>query len=530
MRLTDYWEIVRRRRSQFLVPFLVVFGSAVALAFLLPPTYRSEATFLVQRQSVPQNMIETTVNSYVEEQIEQIRQRLVTRSNLLEIARKFNLYPEQIENDKDAVVSDLREKVEVEMVDVRASDPDRKSGSQQITTIGFTVAFSAPTAETAQAATDELAKRFLAEHQARRDAQAAEVSAFLQIEAEQLETEINSLEKELASFKQQELRQLPELMSTNLRLFEKTEQDIEDTEERIRGLQERIEVARAELSLTPAHEAVTNAQGERILTGSERLSVLTAEYFQASSRYSAQHPDIIRLTREIRMLAEQVGNEGRAEELMNRLINLQDQLRDARLQYSDDHPEVQRLERAVSAVQRGFQTEVVRSGADGGPRVAPDNPRYVALQTQIDSSESALQAERQKLQDLRTRLDEYEERLFQTPAVERDFKSITRNYETALEQYAQLRDKQRRANLARNLESGEGGEKFVLSGSAYLPVLPDSPNRIGIGLLGMLFALVGGIGAVALAEHMDHTVRNARMVVASLGVPPLAVIPRIRAR
>lgn len=531
MGLSDYWEIVKRRKFAFILPFAAVLGIAAALAFTLPPTYRSEATFLVQRQSVPQDMVATTINSYVEEQIEQIRQRLVARQNLLEIAENFGLYQEELANDRDETIQKMRQDVEVEMVDVRASDPDRRT-SEQVTTIAFTVAFSAPEARIARDATNELAARFLDEHEARRDTQAEEVEMFLAEQAEELEAEIAQLEAELASFKQEELNQLPELMATNLRLFENAEQDIETSELRIRELQEQINVTRAELSLTPPYESRVNADGERVMSPGERLSVLTAEYFAASARYSSQHPDIRRMQRDIRLLTDQLGgNQIDADAMLADLVNLEDELRGARLSYGESHPEVQRLEREVSVMQGQFQQKVsevvTRSGFQAA---APDNPRYVALATQLESNESALAAERAKLADLRVRLVEYETRLFQTPAVERDFRSLTRNYETALGQYAELREKQRSAELARKLESGESGEKFILSQSAYMPVFPDSPNRVGILLLGFFLAGVAGIGFVVMTEYLDKTVRSARQVAATLGVPPLVVIPEVRAK
>lgn len=526
LNLSDYWTILWRRKVAFLIPFVLIFGGALALAFMLPPTYKSEVTFLVQRQSVPQNMVASTVSSYVQEQIEQIRQQIVTRDNLIEFAEKIGIYPEELQQEPGEVVSKLRDSIEVEMVDVRASDPERRT-NEQITTIAFTVSFSAPTARLAQAGTDELAQRFLAAHDDTRRAQANEVAAFFEQEARQLQGQIAELEQQLATFKQEELRQLPELMSTNLRLYEKTEQDIEDTEEQIRSLRERIEVTRAELSLTSPYEEMRNQRGERVLSGSEKLSALTAQYFEASARYSAKHPDIIRLRREIQLLTERLGGADQAEAMLAELVDLQDQLRQARLDYSDDHPEVRRLERAVAAVQRGFRSEIVTGVADG-PQAPPDNPRYVALQTQLESSEAALAAEQQKLADLRERLAVYEQRLAQTPVVERDFRAITRNHETALQQYNELRDKQRQAQLASTLEAGEGGQQFVLTGSAPLPALPDSPNRIGLGLLGMFLAVAGGIGSVTVAEYQDRTIRNARMIAATLGAPPLVVIPRMK--
>jgi chromosome segregation ATPase len=143
-------------------------------------------------------------------------------------------------------------------------------------------------------------------------------------------------------------------MDMNLRLYEKTEQDIATSEEAIRTLDERVQALQAELSLTPPYKEVTNDEGKRLLTGDERLSSLTAEYLRASSRYSAEHPDIIRLTREIRALARQSGGSARTDELMQELTKLQEELRQARQKYSDDHPEVIKLEKSVGSGGTGF--------------------------------------------------------------------------------------------------------------------------------------------------------------------------------
>jgi len=523
MELRDYWAMAMRRKLQFALPVLLIVGGAAALAFLLPPTYRSEATFLIQRQTIPQNLVQTTVDSYVQEQIQQIRQRLVAHDNLVDLADSFNLYPQRLQSDPRSVVEELRESIEVKMVDVTASDPNQ--AGQRMATIAFTVAFSAATPELAQEVTQELTDRYRQIHQAAREERAREVSEFLGEEAQKLAAEIAVYEEQLADFKQDELRQLPELMSMNLNLFERTEQQIEQSRERIRDLEDRINVTRAELSLTEPYEEVRGDDGRVILSGSERLSALTAEYLRATARYSAQHPDVIRLSREIKVLAQQAGTANRADELMSELVNLQEQLRQAQQSYADDHPEVKRLERSIAALQSGFRTALISGEQSDVAEVPPDNPRYVALQTQLDAYRSNVSAERQRLSDLEAKLAEYEERLFQTPMVERDYKTLARDYENARAKYREMRDKQLEAGMAQELERSDNAEKFVLASPAYLPSSPDSPNRLGILLLGGLFGIAAGIGLVAVAEYLDNTIRSARMVARALGAPPLAIIP-----
>ena len=395
-------------------------------------------------------------------------------------------------------------------------------------TIAFTVAFNARIPQTAQLVTDALVKRYIEDHRQGREEQTAEVSAFLEAEAEKLKVEIASLEKAQASFKQLEQNQLPELRDMNLNLFEKTQQDIENAKERIRGLQAKIDSAKSELSLTEPYKEVVTEDGKRMLSDSERLSVLTADYLRASARYSPEHPDVLRLSREIRVLAQQTGAGARANELMVQLTQLQEQLRQARQKYSNDHPEVQQLEKAVASVERGFQSALIAPDAGrSAPALPPDNPRYVALQTQIDSDQTSLVAENKQLADLGQKLNEYQSRIFKTPLVERDFKSLTRDYENALEKYNDLKNKQMQARLAQQLESGKSAEQFVVMSKAYLPSMPTSPNRVGIMLLGGLLAFGGGISGVALGEKSDRTVRNSRAIQAIFGAPPLAIIPQM---
>jgi len=433
----EYWSILWRRKNWFIGPFSVVLALVAVVVFLWPPLYRSEATILIERQTIPSEVIETTVTGYVQEQIEQLRQKVMTWDNLSQLAQKFDLYPGIRVSQPDKAVHEVGENIEIKMVDVQASNPDQTG--QRVATIAFTVAFNANTPETAQAVTNDITEWYLREHKADREQRAADVSEFLGEEADKLRKEIEAREKELAGFKQTEMHQLPELMDMNLRLYEKTEQDIATSEEAIRTLDERVQALQAELSLTPPYKEVTNDEGKRLLTGDERLSSLTAEYLRASSRYSAEHPDIIRLTREIRALARQSGGSARTDELMQELTKLQEELRQARQKYSDDHPEVIKLEKSVAAVERGFQAALVQGkGKPNSLAAPPDNARYVTLQTQADSAVGDLKSERQKLETLKGKLKDYEERLFQTPVVERDYKSLSRDYENAQAKYAEL--------------------------------------------------------------------------------------------
>lgn len=524
MGMSDYLSILKRRKLHFIMPFILVLGMAAGLAFLLPAVYRSEATLIVEQQRIPENMIATTVTGYAQEQIQSIFQRIVTPENLQDIALRHHLYPQEMSEDPISVVALIRENINVDMVEVNLTE----AGGRRSATIAFTVAYNAETPESARAVTEELAQLYLEVNKSSRIAGSKNVFEFLEIETEKQRAELSRLEKLLADFKQEEMLQLPELMATNLRLSERTELSIDQTEERIRGFSDRIDALKAEISLTPPYETVKDENGKIILTASERLALLTATYLRDSARYSIEHPDIIRMTREIRILAEQTGALGRVDEIMNELVRLQESLRQARQQYSENHPEVKKLEIAVAAMQRGFQTVIITGeGESDKLTTPPDNPRYVALKSQLNSMESNITAERKKLEAYNQKYLEYQARLFQTPIVERNFKSLSRDYANALSKFAELKEKQSQAELAETLELGDYAAGFELASNAYLPVLPDSPNRVGILILGTMFAFVAGLGLVVIVEYLDKTIRNSRIIARTLGAPPLVVIPQM---
>ena len=94
------------------------------------------------------------------------------------------------------------------------------------------------------------------------------------------------------------------------------------------------------------------------------------------------------MSREIRILSDQNGSSGgRLDEIMGQLVNLQEELRQARRKYNDTHPEVQNLERAIASVQRGLQSAVVTDKGSSQLEIPPDNPRYVQLAAQLQASE-----------------------------------------------------------------------------------------------------------------------------------------------
>ncbi len=530
MEIADYMAMFRWHKTKFSVTFLAVLLASLVLAFSLPSVYRSTATILINQQEIPSDIVASTVQGYVEQRLELITKRVMTQDNLWGVAEKLDLYPDERQlEDKETIVGRIQENIVRETISVETIDP--KSGRASPLTVAFSLSFDAETPELAQKVVDELAMLYLDENSKARTEQAAGVSQFLLEEADRLNRQISELEDQLSVFRQEHLEELPERADVNLRLIDQTEIALQNAEEKIRSLEERQIPLQAQLAITKANEPIYTDQGQKILTGTQRLSMLRAAYLSAAAIYSSDHPDLIRMRREIEVMEKGTADAGKTDELAGEFKVLQAKLDEARQKYSEEHPDVRKLRNAVAALEKEMRAApATRSSVASENLTLPDNPAYITLQGLLDTVTSSLNAEKVKQRQLEERLMAYRQRLFQTPAVEREYQMLSRNHQHALEKYREIRDKQMEAHLAEQLERALKAERFSLLEPASLPRGPASPNRPGLALLGVVLALGSGIGTISVAEYLDRTVRGFRGVAAILQAPPLAGIPYIQTK
>src|SRR4051812_13382122 len=94
--LADLVAAVRRRARVLVSVIGVGVVVTVALAMFTPATFRSTGTILIEQQEVPPELVRSTVTSYADQRLQVITQRVMTTQNLLEIIRRYNLYPRML--------------------------------------------------------------------------------------------------------------------------------------------------------------------------------------------------------------------------------------------------------------------------------------------------------------------------------------------------------------------------------------------------------------------------------------------------
>ena len=512
-------------RHQKRIAFVTGLAAAatVALAVLLPPTYQSTATILIEQQEIPQELVRSTITSFADQRVQVISQRVMTSQNLLQIIDRYNLYPDARKSKpREYVLKQMKEDVRMAMISADVIDP--RSGRPTRANIAFSVSYANRSPELAYKVANELTSLYLNENSTSRAKQAEQAASFLKEEADRLSAEIASLDAKLATFKSEHAESLPELSTLNQSGVERTDLELRDVQNRLGTLDQQRHLMEAQLAQINPSSTLFADTGQRIMTPEERLKAARSQLAGATAKYSPDHPEVLAAQREVEGLERQVTADTDVNDLNRRLESLRGQLAAARERYSADHPEVRRLER---------QTESIEKQIAAAPTIArhqpasPDNPAYIQVKGQLD----ALMAERNTLErkqaDLRAKLADYEARLANAPGVERDYRTLVRDSENARIKYQEVRSKQMEAEVSQNLETERKGERFTLIEPPLPPEQPINPKRGAILGLGLFLSLLAGLAAGWLAESSGGTVRGPDDLRRLLTVPPLASVPPI---
>jgi polysaccharide biosynthesis transport protein len=502
----------RRRILPVAAVSVCVLAVAVPIVFAWPAVYRSTATILIEEQEIPRELVRSTVTTMADERIQVISQQVMTRSMLMQIVQKYDLYPRErryVSNEE--ILERMRRDVRTQTINVEGGE--RRPFSSGSRTIAFKVSYDNETPAKAQQVANELVTLYLNENLRTRRQRADEATLFFADEAARIGRQIGEIEGKLAAFKRANAGRLPEMNQLNMQLRDRSEMELDEIERQIRLLEDRRVYLESQLTVIKETAPIPN---ERVLDPDERLRSLRNQYASQSGIYAESHPDLTRMRREIAALETSTGKKAQVdpkaiEDARNELAGLTDR-------YGADHPDVIRQLKRVAAL------EAQQAKA---PAKKPDNPAYVSLAAQIESSRAEGESLRSRREEVRSRVAAYNARLEQAPGVEQAYRDLVRDQDNALAKYKEIRAKQMESQVALELEKGRKGERFSLIDPPQYPEKPYQPDRKKLLATALAASLGGGIGAAALAESLDRSVKSARSLGALLQAPVLGVVPRI---
>ncbi|MDE2348541.1 MAG: lipopolysaccharide biosynthesis protein [Gammaproteobacteria bacterium] len=520
-KLRGYW----RRRGTFLLVAGVSAALAIIVVMLLPSKYRSAATILIEQQEIPQDLVRSVITSYADQRIQMISQRVMTSENLMSLIERYDLYPQMRKKDsRDIVVQQMRADVGLHMISADVIDP--RSGRPTQATIAFSVSYESRSPDLALKVANELTTLYLNENLTSRIRLARQTASFFKDEVARQAAQVDALDKSLAAYKEQHQKELPDIALMNIESLQRNELDLHDTENKIAALDSQRVLLEAQLAQINPNASVFTDTGQRVMGPADRLKALESQLAIDQARYAPDYPDVIAEKREIAGLKSQVGGVDDTAGRLRQLTAAKGQLAADLKRYSADYPDVVRLRKEVESLEA--DVAAASSGAaDKTAAAHADNPAYIQVKGEIDALDVDRARAVAKRDGLKARVADYENRIGQAPAVQRGYEEIARKLQNAQLAYQQILEKQTDARISENLETERKGERFTLIDPPQPPERPVSPNRKLLLLVGLLLSAALGVGAVALQDRLDESVRGPGDIRRLLQVPALASIPVI---
>ncbi|HXP65357.1 MAG TPA: hypothetical protein VN815_07780, partial [Steroidobacteraceae bacterium] len=454
-RVRAYWRL---RHAFFLVTGLLTALTIVA-AVVWPPTYRTGATILIEQQEIPQELVRSAITSFADQRVQIISQRVMTTMNLMSLIERYNLYPKIRETEpREVLLLKMRNDIALKMISADVIDP--RSGRPTQATIAFSISYQNRSPDLTLKVANDLTTLYMNENLASRTQKAEETTAFFAEEATKQQERIVEIDKRLADFKQKHQDSLPELTQFNMQVSDRTGLALRDEENHISTLDGQIILLRAQLAQLNPTSQVYSDTGQRVMGVEDRLKSLKSQLAGLRARYAPDHPDVVNIEREIAGLEKEAKQKDGTSDVVRRLGEAQAQLSRAQEKYTAEHPDVVRLTHLVAELQK----ELAAAPAQEIRKIEEhaDNPVYIQVKGQLDALIGERQSADVKRNELQSKLDDYERRMAKAPAVERDFRELARELDSAQLKYQQIRAKQGDVQVSENLETQRKGERFTM--------------------------------------------------------------------
>ena len=513
--LSDYFAAVKRRRMLLASIAVPIIAIAAALAVGLPSIYVATGYFTFTDQTVPGEMpvnattdaVQRTEEQYRDAYVDNLAARVMDYGSLAKLVKAVpGVVPPGTDTTK--AVAAVTRRAQFETVRTAVLDPNTGRNLDIIS--GFTVSYDSRNPQVAAAAANWLTHAFLMANRSGRLVRAQAAEQFYDGQTRQYRDQIAKIEEKLAAFKAKNYDQLPGLTDLNMNIMETTQRDLDNLTQQVAALRQNRVFLQQQL------DAAKNAGDNAGL-----LTQLEAEYNKKLATYDPDYPDMIALRQQIDQLKEG-GGAINSLSLPAQLRAEEQLLAQARLRYTNNFPDVQRIERQIKILK----TRIAHGEKYVGNAVG--SPAVVELETQLNANQTQTQALERQSAQMRQQLLQLESRVEATPQVERKYKSLALNLQLAQTKYNQLLKYQMDTQLTSQAIASGRSDRIRIAQEPGLPLTPAKPKRLAIAVVGLMLAILLGLTAVVIAESLDQSVRGSRDVRRVLALSPLGVIPEIQ--
>jgi polysaccharide chain length determinant protein (PEP-CTERM system associated) len=478
--MDDYLAMLRRRAKVILIPALIAPLVGFVVSYAFTPKYTSQSLILVEGQKVPESMVQPVVSEDLTARMATLQQQVMSQTNLQPVVER--VFRGKSSQEVGEIIDQIRLNMTVEPVvtDLSQASGKKKGGGQGNEVPGFYVKYTASKPREAQQICAELTSLLVNENDKSVADAASGTSVVLSKGLEDAKRNLEDLDKNLGDFKKRYVGQLPGDEENNLKI--------------LMGLNSQLESNTQTLNRAQQDKAYTE-------------SMLAQQLAAWKSSQSSTNPQTL---------------EKQLSDLQSALLGLQ-------ARYTDDHPDVIKTKADIAEVKNKLaeinkaSSDATDTGNDKASAMEPPEIRQLRLQVhQYGDLISAGTRDQKRLQQ---EIAEYQGRVSLSPAVEEQYKGLTRDYDNAQKTYQDLLAKKSTADLTVKMNNQSEGERMFPLNPADLPDAPSFPNRLIFAVGGLAAGLALGCGIAMWLELRDNAIRTEADAEAALELPMLVSVP-----
>ncbi|WP_109465534.1 GumC family protein [Albibacillus kandeliae] len=289
--LRYYLSLFLRRLPAFLLVAAVISAISVVVAVTLPPAYESQTRLFVEASQIPDALAPSTVSMPGQERLQLIEQRLLTRPNLLDIAKRLNVLENQSSMTPDEIYEAMNARTKIRM----------QAGRNEVSLM--TISFEARSGQLAASVLNEYLRLIQESDLSLRQGRAGKTLDFFELEVDRLGKEMQNASGKILNFKNANADALPDSLDFRQQQRASLQERLEDAEREIFRLNSQRQ------QLISLFNDTTNASGVVPQTPTEQaLAKARSELESALLVYSETNPRVKMLQKNVAKLEKDVEN------------------------------------------------------------------------------------------------------------------------------------------------------------------------------------------------------------------------------
>jgi uncharacterized protein involved in exopolysaccharide biosynthesis len=205
------------------------------------------------------------------------------------------------------------------------------------------------------------------------------------------------------------------------------------------------------------------------------------------------------------------------------LRQLERELENALLVFSEENPQVQLLQRRIAQQRIRMENNLANAVEDDAGATAG----ATALEVQLVQIDSQIETLDELLRGAHAQVETLEDAIARTPLNAITLRSLERDYENTRRQYDRVVASLAEASTGERIELTSRGQRISVIEAANVPRSPAGTNRLLIAAMGMATGLGVAAALFVLLELTNRSVRRPAELTSALGITPFATIPFI---